>query len=50
VPEALLAHLAPLGWRHVNLTGDHLWGAGGDLGPDGFRPLRGGRPALADAA
>jgi Tn3 transposase DDE domain len=50
VPDALLAHLAPLGWQHVNLTGDYLWGAGADLGPDGFRPLRGSRRALADAA
>jgi TnpA family transposase len=50
VPDALLAHIAPLGWQHVNLTGDYLWGAGGSLGPDGFRPLRGGRHALADAA
>ncbi len=40
VPDALLAHLAPLGWQHINLTGDYLWGAGSSLGPDGFRPLR----------
>ena len=50
VPDALLAHLAPLGWQHVNLTGDYLWGQGAGLRPDGFRPLRGGRHALADAA
>jgi len=41
IPDALLAHLAPLGWQHVNLTGDYLWGAESVLGPDGFRPLRG---------
>jgi hypothetical protein len=41
VPDALLAHLAPLGWQHINLTGDYLWGADAPLGPDGFRPLRG---------
>ena len=41
VPEALLAHLAPLGWQHINLTGDYLWASDIDLGPDGFRPLRG---------
>lgn len=40
VPNALLAHVAPLGWQHINLTGDYLWGADGSLGPDGFRPLR----------
>ena len=41
IPDALLAHLAPLGWQHINLTGDYLWGAGTAFGPDGFRPLRG---------
>ena len=41
IPDALLAHLAPLGWQHINLTGDYLWGAGSAFGPDGFRPLRG---------
>lgn len=40
VPDSLLAHIAPLGWQHINLTGDYLWGADGTLGPDGFRPLR----------
>ncbi len=51
IPDALLAHLAPLGWQHINLTGDYLWGADGTFGPDGFRPLRGAvapfRPTLA---
>lgn len=41
IPDALLAHVAPLGWQHLNLTGDYLWGADAGLGPDGFRPLRG---------
>jgi len=41
IPDALLAHLAQLGWQHINLTGDYLWGADAGLGPDGFRPLRG---------
>ena len=50
IPDALLAHLAPLGWQHINLTGDYLWGADASLGPDGFRPLRGGVPPLAQAA
>jgi TnpA family transposase len=27
VPNSLLAHLFPLGWEHVNLTGDYIWGA-----------------------
>ena len=40
IPDALLAHLAPSGWQHINLTGDYLWGADSGFGPDGFRPLR----------
>jgi hypothetical protein len=50
VPEALLAHLAPIGWQHVNLTGDYLWGASNALEPDGFRALRGSRQNIAEAA
>jgi TnpA family transposase len=47
VPDKLLPHLAPLGWQHVNLTGDYLWDAEGVVGLDGFRPLRGSAaPAL----
>ncbi len=36
-----LTQRAPLGWQHINLTGDYLWGADTSLGPDGFRPLKG---------
>lgn len=25
VPDELLAHLSPLGWEHINLTGDYVW-------------------------
>jgi hypothetical protein len=50
VPDALLAHLDPIGWQHVNLTGDYLWGAGASLGPAGFRALRDSNRASADAA
>jgi hypothetical protein len=25
VPDHLLAHLSPLGWEHINLTGDYVW-------------------------
>ena len=27
VPDELLAHVAPLGWEHVSLTGDYDWAA-----------------------
>ena len=40
IPGALLAHLAPSGRQHTNLTGDYLWDADGGFGPDGFRLLR----------
>jgi hypothetical protein len=25
VDENLLQHLSPLGWEHINLTGDYVW-------------------------
>jgi hypothetical protein len=28
IPDNLLAHLSPVGWEHVNLTGDYVWAAG----------------------
>jgi hypothetical protein len=42
VPDQLLAHLSPLGWEHVNLTGDYIWSAERPAteNRDGFRPLR----------
>jgi hypothetical protein len=39
-PDALLAHLAPLGWQHINLTGDYLWDADSIPASDEFRPMR----------
>lgn len=50
IPDVLLAHFAPLGWQHLNLTGDYLWGADASLGPDGFRPLRGTAASLPTTA
>jgi TnpA family transposase len=49
IPEALLAHLAPIGWQHINLTGDYLWDADIGLAPDGFRALRTTAPSLRPA-
>jgi TnpA family transposase len=42
VPDHLLAHLSPLGWEHINLTGDYVWVGVEHVteNPDGFRPLR----------
>jgi TnpA family transposase len=50
VPDALLAHLAPVGWQHINLTGDYLWNADAQLAPDGFRQLRAPAAITAHAA
>ena len=38
--EGLLAHIAPLGWQHVNLTGDYLWTDNQPLDSDGYRPMQ----------
>jgi hypothetical protein len=34
-----LAALSPLGWEHLNITGDYVWEDQTRLDPDGFRPL-----------
>ncbi len=38
VPDDLLAHVAPLGWEHIALTGDYDWNTARPT--DGLRPLR----------
>ena len=40
IDEELLPHLAPLGWEHINLTGDYTWRPSDTLEGDGYRPLR----------
>src|SRR5205823_3647627 len=40
VPDTLLAHLAPVDWQHLNITGDYLWDSDSGLEADGFRPHR----------
>jgi len=38
--DELLGHVAPLGWRHISLTGDYLWqDAAAELDQDGYRAL-----------
>lgn len=36
----LMAHLSPLGWEHINLTGDYSWNTTKTPKPGHFRPLR----------
>jgi hypothetical protein len=42
VPDHLLLHLSPLGWEHINLTGDYVWSPADAMteNRDGFWPLR----------
>ena len=37
---ALLQYLSPLGWEHINLTGDYVWRSSAKIGAGKFRPLR----------
>jgi hypothetical protein len=39
VDDGLLQYLSPLGWEHINLTGDYLWRSA-KIGAGKFRPLR----------
>ena len=52
MPDHLLAHLSPLGWEHVNLTGDYVWGAQSSVAEntDGLRALRSPPEAYPRAA
>ena len=38
VNEYLFAHLSPLGWEHINLTGDHVWHSNKRVAKGRFRP------------
>ena len=40
VDETLLQYLSPLGWEHINLTGDYVWRSSAKIGAGKFRPLR----------
>ncbi len=52
VPEHLLVHLSPVGWEHVNLTGDYIWAPDRDMteNHDGMRSLRAVPGELREAA
>ena len=40
IDETLLPHVSPLGWEHINLTGDYVWHANKRVARGRFRPLR----------
>lgn len=46
VPDELLAHLSPLKWEHINLTGDYDWRKDAGLRNRKLRPLRASKPNL----
>ncbi len=51
IPDNLLAHLSPLGWEHVNLTGDYIWAAHKPSeNIDGLKLLRAAPDAYLKAA
>jgi TnpA family transposase len=45
VDDSLLPFLSPLGWEHINLTGDYLWPRSPKTKAAKFRPLRPMQPA-----
>ena len=40
IDDNLLRHLSPLGWEHINLTGDYVWHQNKKIAQGKFRPLR----------
>lgn len=40
INDDYLQYLSPLGWEHINLTGDYLWKGKVKVGSGRFRPLR----------
>jgi TnpA family transposase len=50
VPDELLSHLSPLGWEHINLTGDYVWASEVPAALDRLRPLRSGARSFLLAA
>jgi ribosomal protein L20 len=39
VDDKLLSNLSPLGWEHINLTGDYIWRQSKRVEKGKFRPL-----------
>ena len=40
IEDESLVHLSPIGWEHINLTGDYTWQSTGRVPKGKFRPLR----------
>jgi len=40
IPDELVRHVSPLGWEHINLTGNYVWNLNKHVAQGRFRPLR----------
>lgn len=40
IDDSLLQYLSPLGWEHINLTGDYVWKKSSKIKEGKFRRLR----------
>ncbi len=40
IDDTLLRNLSPLGWEHINMTGDYIWKSSKKTDRSKFRPLR----------
>ena len=40
INDGLLQYLSPLGWEHINLTGDYVWRQNRKVEDGQFLPLR----------
>jgi len=40
IDDTLFQYLSPLGWEHINLTGDYLWRSSARVSAGKYRPLR----------
>ena len=40
IEDTITARLSPLGWDHINITGDYIWSETLPLDTDGYLPLR----------
>jgi TnpA family transposase len=40
IRDDLIRHLSPLGWEHINLTGDYVWSLNKHVVQGRLRPLR----------
>jgi len=47
IPDDWLTHLSPLGWEHINLTGDYRWVENRHQALGTFRPLRKPKKGIA---